>query len=140
MFRQKNTARPSPRGGKGGRPIQAPMRRGGSTFGRAVGARRGRRPGGRAIKNNTTLSSALAGLRSRTGKRGGRRGGLSRSRSFSKGLFDPRLKSMVDKASGRGRAARGSQTRGTGMLATGRGRAVKVGPVRAARRPQYKRR
>ena len=90
MFGARNVVRPSARGGKGGRPIQAPMR----------GKRRG------TVKASTQAR-----------------------------LFDPSKR--IDRALGlpaRGRA------RGTGMLATGRGRAVRGGPVRAARRPQYKRR
>ena len=86
MFGQRNVVRPSPRGGKGGMPIQAPRR---ASRGRAKAARFGQ------------------------GSLGGR--------------------------GGRGRVgARGGQARGRGMNRAlgGRGR----GPVRAARRPQYKRR
>ena len=93
MFGAKNVVRPSPRGGKGGRPIQAPMR----------SRRRG------TVKPSTQAR-----------------------------LFDPRMQGRINKVGGRS-PARG-RGRGTGMLATGRGRAVRGGPVRPARRPQYKRR
>lgn len=139
MFGARNVVRPSARGGKGGRPIQAPMR----------GRRRGSVKPSRQAK---LFDPRTQGRINQVAKTASKR---------PKGLFDPRTQGRINKVGGRG-PARAAQsranklrspkarlinprvgsgpTRGTGMLATGRGRAVRGGPVRAARRPQYKRR
>jgi len=115
MFGARNVVRPSARGGKGGRPIQAPMR----------GRRRGSVKPSRQAK---LFDPRMQGRINKVAKTASRR---------PKGLFDPRTQGRINKVGGRS-PARG-RGRGTGMLATGRGRAVRGGPVRAARRPQYKR-
>jgi len=99
MFGQRNVVRPSPRGGKGGMPIQAPRR---------ASRGRGRMPrGAKAQVRASNRAGALGGLASFGGRNRGR------AARFGQGSLG-----------GRG----------------GRGRAVRRGPVRAARRPQYKRR
>tara|TARA_R100000329_G_scaffold34973_4_gene32700 strand:+ start:269 stop:646 length:378 start_codon:yes stop_codon:yes gene_type:complete len=125
MFGKRNVVRPSPRGGKGGRPIQAPMR--------------GRRRGAIKPSRQAKLFDPARGVSRALGGRGRAvRGGPVRASSKAR-LFNP-ARGVSRALGGRGRGPVRGRGRGTGMLATGRGRAVRGGPVRAARRPQYKRR
>ena len=119
MFGARNVVRPSARGGKGGRPIQAPMR----------GKRRG-----------TVKASTQARLFDPS-KRIDRALGLpARSAQSMTNKLASSRGSILGSATRSPQRGRG---RGMKMVATGRGRgrgSILGRAARAARRPQYKRR
>ena len=117
MFGARNVVRPSARGGKGGRPIQAPMR----------GRRRGSVKPSRQAK---LFDPRMQGRINKVGGRGSLLGGLgkpTRGRSPARAA-----QSRANKLASMGASRSSKPSRGRGSLL---GRAAKT-----ARRPQYKRR